>query len=212
MTTKNIARSTDLLKSLLLSSFVASFAFVIVASSAGAQEEDSDVEALLRSTDDIELRITVKTDIVTGQIIQEAEVCPTSGCWVFELRGDDEDLTTLLDFVFVYAIYASGWGDFRFIPASGILPLPFILRNYTKGPALLDKYGGNCPVGSELERARCVIEDMYQDHQVGFYGSRRDEGVRSLAPYPEIFARSVTAESIQRQRQWIESTLSKSAQ
>lgn len=62
-----------------------------------------------------------------------------------------------------------------------IPPLKFIVEHYKKGPALLDKYGGDCPVGAELERAKCVIENVYRERQIGLYSQDQRQRIEKRA-------------------------------
>ena len=190
-----------LLKLLLLSSLVASVAY--------AQEEGLDSQALLalfHSDDAFQFQVTVKTDIRTREIIQEAELCITNKCDMFELRGEHEDVKTLLDFVFIYTVYASGYGDLRSVRNGQVPPLKFIVQNYKRGPALLDKYGSNCPRGVELERAKCVIEKMYAELHIDFYSVSYD-GMRFVYPRPDLFLPTVTVKRMQAQRERIEKSV-----
>ena len=184
--------------------------FSVLANPAWAQRA-YDVRNLFGSSDDFIFRVSTKREIGAEGVIHEAELCLTSKCDLFEIRGEGNltTLTTLLDFVLIYTLYASGYGNLK-VSTRGPLrngqipPIDFILNETARGPALLEMYGGDCPAGSEAVRANCVIKTIVEKHHMSFYFVTYDVGFRTVVPRSGFMERT-TVEKIEAQKRWIES-------
>lgn len=200
----------------VVSTRIMALALSLILANAASAQRAYEIRALLASSDDFGSRVSVKNDIVTGEAIHEVELCLTSVCDMFELRGAEslENLTAILDFALFFLLYASNYADLtasaaRDSEAADLRrpPIDFIVNEYQRGAELLDLYGDDCRVGTEAERARCVITDMLEQHNIRAYSVRYDQGFRVVTPSSRTADRlsGLSIDQVDEQLRWINS-------
>ena len=149
--------------------FAIVFIFLVV--SCASQPESS--LRILQHDDSLDYQF--KTDISSSVI----EVCSTQLCHEF-VASDPEALEPLANFVLVYIVYVSGFGDIDLANGDNVPPVSLITRYLDFARSVVKHELGGCPQYSEIESTLCFLRKFQRRYDISLNIINYDEG-RNLA-------------------------------